>query len=260
MSKKTNLRIGIPGWSTGENSYGAGKSYLEFASNFGRAVIVTPEMVPEDNIVDILLLPGGPDLNPRAYGQTPGFFTGNADVFKEYFYSEMLGKYIEAGIPCFGVCLGMQALAVHFGSTLTQNLLYHPHSKARWEAGHEVYPLHYNHTSGELHIQKTYGFEVNSHHHQGVYLNQLGQSLIPTNVYPEVEKMGQNTLETCVVESFVHQDLPIVGIQWHPEEWYDSYAMKMFELLCSYYTENANNEGEKVPFSAFVQQGLQPVS
>ena len=105
--KKTIL---IVGWKTGENSFGATVPYLDWLSQFGNVRI----LMPTDNEVikgDLLVLPGGMDLAPQRFGQAPSFHTGNTDVMKQYFYDVMLEQYIEAGIPIFGICLGMKQLA-----------------------------------------------------------------------------------------------------------------------------------------------------
>lgn len=103
---KKNKTIGIVGYSLGDNSFGAGKLHLDYISNFGKPRILMPSDEDVQDI-DLLYLPGGLDLNPSNYGQAPGFFTSNSDVHKEYFYRVMLPKYVEANIPIFGVCLGI---------------------------------------------------------------------------------------------------------------------------------------------------------
>lgn len=77
-------QIGIVGWSVGENSFGAGKAYLEFFSNFGEVHILGPsESVLE--WPDLIVLPGGLDTPSSRYKQKPSFFNSNSDLFKEYF-------------------------------------------------------------------------------------------------------------------------------------------------------------------------------
>jgi gamma-glutamyl-gamma-aminobutyrate hydrolase PuuD len=101
MSKKLIL---ITGWKLGENSYGATTTYLEYFSQFGNVRILMPW---EDKVdCDLLVLPGGKDLSPSAYGEVPGYTTGDGDVFKEYFFKEKLKLYVESKTPIFGVCLG----------------------------------------------------------------------------------------------------------------------------------------------------------
>lgn len=220
MSSKRKT-IGIPGWKLGENSFGCGVYHLDYISKFGTPRIIFPEEELAD--VDMLYLPGGPDLSPFSYKQYPGFFTGNADVYKQFFFEARLDNYIKAKIPIFGVCLGFQMLAAKFGSVLEQDLLGHPSSKDRFEEGHEVILL--NGTS----------IKVNSHHHQGIYANHLGEELKALAVYSEYGKKQANfTRAGNVVEAFMHNTLPIAGVQWHPEEYYTVFADGLFtEILHS---------------------------
>lgn len=214
MSEK-KITIGIPGWKTGENSYGCGVNHLDYISRFGNPRILFPQ---DDNAeIDLLYLPGGPDVNPAAYGQMPGFYTSNQDVFKQYFYDRCLPKYIERGTPVFGVCLGMQMLNTFFGGGLHQDMKYHAQSKDRWEPGHEVTIVIGN---------KKYEVKVNSHHHQAVLSSDLAKDFIPIAFAKNEEDKKDD-----IIEAFIHKELPIAGVQWHPEEWRDEFAESLIKKI-----------------------------
>lgn len=220
--------IGLTGWSTGENSFGVTKPYLEYFSHFGQVEILTPQKgIRED--IDLLILPGGKDTNTSNYGQVPGFMNSDPDLFKEYFFKQNLPQYIEAKTPIFGICLGMQQLNVHFGGSLTQHLMYHGFysSRSRDELVHEVYPVT-NFKDGKwiFSKQKNDVFKVNSMHHQGIYLDQLADDLSPL-LFSE----GTNERSQYLVEAFRHNTLPIAGYQGHPEESYCDFATKMINEL-----------------------------
>lgn len=207
--KKT---IGIIGYSMGDNSFGAGKLHLDYLSRFGKPRILMPTDEDVED-VDLLYLPGGLDLNPSNYGQVPGFFTSNSDVYKEYFYRVMLPKYVEANVPIFGVCLGFQMLNVFFGGSLTQHLPDHPESSMRGRAGHRILKVVDVEEGGFiLEHKKTKegkeigGFEVNSHHHQGVLIENLSKEFEP--LYASLDG---------VVEIMQHKTKPIFCIQSHPK-------------------------------------------
>jgi putative glutamine amidotransferase len=220
MSKKKV--IGIPGWKPGDNSFGATIMHLEYISQFGIPRIIFPE---EDVIeLDLLYLPGGPDLSPFTYGQYPGFRTSNPDVFKQFFFDCKLQQYIDNRTPIFGVCLGFQMLCAKFNSQLTQDLPGHPESKARCEKAHDVYSDY---------IYRGQKFEVNSHHHQGVYLSHLGQDLEPIAIFADTKKEYDTKYKFNIVEGMKHKTLPIGGVQWHPEEFYTQVADSLFEELLS---------------------------
>ena len=50
-------KIIIPGWSTGDSSWGVTKPYLDFFSNYGQVDIITPRKGIVE--ADLLVIPGG---------------------------------------------------------------------------------------------------------------------------------------------------------------------------------------------------------
>jgi putative glutamine amidotransferase len=195
--------IGIVGWNVGENSFGAGKAYMEMFSRFGDVMILPPSTKTFD--LDLLVLPGGKDVLSDAYGQIPSFFNSDPDVMKEYFFRNNLQHYVQNGTPIFGICLGMQMLNVFFGGELTQTC-WHPYSeKSRSELVHKCdFAKEFLPIKRALEITKD--FEVNSLHHQGVRVEELGKDL----------KMI--LAHDGIVEAFTHKELKITAVQWHPEE------------------------------------------
>lgn len=223
MTKK----IGIVGWKS-ESFFGAGISYLEFISSFGTPVIITPQMDMQDDL-DLLVLPGGLDVN---YGQVPSFYTSNTDVFKQHFYDTKLDSYINAGVPVFGICLGMQQLNVKLGGTLHQHILGHqrdagsPHFvHIEDNAFRTSIPEGYKSLFQKPKEKDTFGVMTNSRHHQAV--DKLADSLIATGFSREYGEQ--------YVESFIHPSLPIAGVQWHPEDLVEeSYSKYLIDNLLAY--------------------------
>jgi putative glutamine amidotransferase len=170
--------------------------------------------------IDLLVLPGGLDVAPQSFGAVPSFKTGNQDIFKQFFYEKRLSLYIDAGIPIFGICLGFQMLAVYFGSALEQHLWRHPQSPERSAAGHTVEPF------PEAARYASQPFEVNSHHHQGVFLHGLS-----TELEPLATAISRPDSDIMLVEAFRHRTKPIMAVQWHPEEWLDEFSCGMLNDL-----------------------------
>ena len=211
--------IGITGYRSDDGTvFGAGCNYLELISRFGKPHIIFPD--DELEKVDLLILPGGLDIAPQSFGAAPTFKTTHQDVFKQFFYDKRLSSYIDAGIPIFGICLGFQMLAVYFGSTLEQHLWRHPQSPQRSEAGHTVEPL----PGAKRYAAQP--FEVNSHHHQGVFLQGLSDELEPL-----VLAKSSPDSDNMLVEAFRHRSKPIMAVQWHPEEWLDEFSFKIIKDL-----------------------------
>ena len=62
-------RIGIFGWKTGENSFGITAPYFSFLESFNSTVeIITPSPEPRIDDLDLIVVPGGADVNPLNYG------------------------------------------------------------------------------------------------------------------------------------------------------------------------------------------------
>ena len=213
-------KIGVVGWNTGENSFGASKAYLNWLSLFGDVQILTPKKgIVED--LDLLVLPGGPDLLPSAYNEVPGFFTGNPDIMKQFFYDNNLDQYIAAGTPIFGICLGFQQLCSKFGAKLVQDFPYPYSSKARWEKVEVMEFNLTNSTAGDflenIPFKTRNKYEINSIHHQGC------------NVIPEpVEVLGTSGYGNIEAARFAKN---IFGVQYHPEETYDAFATNIINYL-----------------------------
>lgn len=217
---ETRKVIGIPGWNSSDGSYfGGGLNHLEFINTFGNARIIMPWEEKVD--VDLLYLPGGLDVAPSSYGAVPGFKTSNQDVMKQFFFNERLENYID-NTPIFGVCLGMQMLGVYFGSKLTQHLSFHEQSDTRWKAAHSV-------TVRNPNVDEDDRFDVNSHHHQCILESELAD-VLEVSATAECDEPYRE--QELIVEAFRHKELPIVGVQWHPEELYDMFSMDAItELL-----------------------------
>lgn len=223
-----NIKIGITGWSTGENSFGVTKPYLDFFSNFGVVEILTPQKGIRNDL-NLVVLPGGADTYAKKYDLSPGFFNSNPDVVKEYFVDTNLDLYINNGTPVLGICLGLQQIAVKFGSKLTQHM-YHPYSSPRSELVHKVLPPftdendQYHITTDNCLVVVQRGkkdLEVNSLHHQAVRWDDLGQDL-------EILLLDE---DGEYVEALKHITLPIYGLQWHPEEIHDNYSINLIKKL-----------------------------
>lgn len=204
-------KIGIPAWSLGENSFGVTKPYLNWLSQFGEIHMLMPSTTIREDL-DLVILPGGADLAPQSYGEAPGLFTGNTDVYKQYFFDVNLPQYIAAGTPIFGICLGFQQLCAHFGGKLIQDFPYDYSSKHRGEL---VDTLNFE-TRYANNANKPY--KVNSLHHQGC--NELPEGC---------EVIARSQDKNIEIAKFAEN---IYGMQYHPEEINDPIAkVLIYELL-----------------------------
>lgn len=144
-----------------------------------------------------LLLPGGGDLDPQRYGASN---TQSLEIEPEREALEwvLVERSLRQGKPILGICRGMQLLNVFFGGTLHQDLPGHRTAQG-------IDRLHWvDTTPGPLRALCGTRCLVNSAHHQAV--DRLGAELIPVQFTPD-----------GTIEALVHESLPLLGLQWHPE-------------------------------------------
>ena len=108
---------------------------------------------------------------------------------------------IKHKLPIIGFCRGLQMINEFFGGELTNDL------KNTTSVGHVAT----NHAVDiiDQSFQKLFNVDklnVNSFHNCGITEHQLAHSLKPFAVSPDK-----------VVEGLMHEELPILAIQWHPE-------------------------------------------
>jgi putative glutamine amidotransferase len=206
-------KIGIIGTQQNE-IFGVPTKYMEWASQFGELIILSPQNNMQENL-DLLILPGGGDINPMTYGKTPFYNLGRSNPYLEYFDKEILPKYIENKTPIFGICRGMQAINIAFKGTL-KNINGHPtnYSGDRKEKKHYMHSLN---KPNEL-------IAINSLHHQ--IIDRIG-----TNILPIAKHCDDKGKEKQTIEAITHKELPIAGVQYHPEEINDKFAIELVNEL-----------------------------
>jgi gamma-glutamyl-gamma-aminobutyrate hydrolase PuuD len=204
--------IGIPSYPLGENSFGVGKAYIEWASTFGNVTMLTLDEPIRENL-DLIILPGGPDVAPSRYGRMESTYIGKPCPYREFFDTNILPLYMEKRVPIFGICRGFQSMVVMKGMSLTQHMYHKSNGHNRGERVHELYLLQHNipqfiRNNMQLHkYSKKNKYEVNSIHHQGLYNKEVDHNAI--TVWAEHDNF---------VEAMCMNNYPGIGVQYHPEE------------------------------------------
>ena len=165
--------------------------------------IADAKYLPEvDTSYDGLILCGGNDIDPKYYAEEIDGSV-NIDGARDEAEFALLKAFVEAKKPILGICRGCQVINVFFGGTLYQNIdNANEHSSfSDFDLIHSVSAI-----KGSI-AQELYGtdFTINSFHHQAV--KKLGRGL----------KVIMMSDDNDVVEGFVHESLPILAVQWHPE-------------------------------------------
>ena len=152
-------------------------------------------------MADGLFLTGGVDVNPQYYGETQLPTCGTIDLMRDRLELLLVQAFLDNKKPIFGVCRGIQMINVVLGGTLHQDIT------TQLKIHHDYNTIHSVTAVTGLFIHRLFGttFITNSLHHQSI--KQLGKGLV-TAAYSG---------EGAIVEAVIHQTLPIMGVQWHPE-------------------------------------------
>jgi putative glutamine amidotransferase len=193
--------------------------YARAVAAAGGLPVLIPLLEEEDTLralydrLDGVLLPGGVDLDPATYGETPLPTCGRLDPARDRVELAFARWAIAEGKPLFGLCRGLQIVNVALGGTLYQDIA----AQRREAIKHDYFPSagfprdHLAHpvivTSGSRldSLVGTAPLKVNSMHHQAV--KDLAPGLVSTALAPD-----------GVVEAVESPDRPfLLGVQWHPE-------------------------------------------
>lgn len=216
-------------------------TYMQFFSQFGYVRLISTSDNLENivNEIDMLVLPGGADVDISTYNAVPGIMDSRANQHYEYLDKILIPQFIEARKPIFGICRGMQRLNTWFNGTLNQHILGHHQGDNRESTRQEMqFPNM---------INKYY---INTMHHQSVdilgeNLELLCYSQRAHNCYSSERNIQEwrtyndktgavisnGEQFPIIIEGFKHTELPIIGLQYHPEEMNCDYAKLLINQL-----------------------------
>jgi putative glutamine amidotransferase len=193
------------------------RNYVDMARAAGALVVMLPPdpAVTEnpDQVLDLLdglMLAGGPDVDPATYGAPRHPKTDRSVRERDDFELALTRRAMERDIPLLAICRGLQVMNVARGGTLIQHLPDHVgHEDHRRVVGsfedvdHDVRrepgALAARAAGEEKHATK-------SHHHQGV--DEIAEGLVVTG-WAEIDDLP---------EALEDPELRFaLGVQWHPE-------------------------------------------
>ncbi len=90
----------------------------------GQPVVLPPAGRPSSVLprLDALVLIGGGDVDPSAYGAAPHARTSHVRDFRDAAELDLVRAALERGLPFLGICRGAQVLNVALGGTLHQHV------------------------------------------------------------------------------------------------------------------------------------------
>jgi putative glutamine amidotransferase len=150
------------------------------------------------------------------YGETPHESYQASEPGRDEFEIALVGAAINAKLPIFAICRGMQVLNVALGGTLVQDIptmvngaATHSVPEPRFAIAHEVWIAKGSRLAA-LMIEKLDGdtCQVNSRHHQAVKQVAPGWDVTataPDGVIEAIEQAG---------------DVFRLAVQWHPENFW----------------------------------------
>ena len=190
----------------------------------GVAVLLPPQPVDSEiadrvlDGLDGLLITGGKDVDPAAYGQEPHPSTDQPGGQRDAWEFGLLHAALQRQLPVLGICRGAQVLNVALGGTLHQHL---PdvigHSGHR--AGNAVFNMLPVRTVAGTRLAALVGESVDArcYHHQAIA--DLGEGLVVSGWDAD-----------GVIEAL---ELPghgfVLAVQWHPEESLDD--LRLFSAI-----------------------------
>jgi putative glutamine amidotransferase len=155
--------------------------------------------------LDGLVISGGADVDPSAYGAEPHALTAGWRPDRDAWERALLDAAEAAGLPVLGVCRGMQVMAVHAGGSLEQHTPDRVGHQQHSPGGDEFGEVEVT-TEAGTRVAALVGdrLSVNCHHHQSVETHPG---------YVAAAHAADGTLEAMEQQG----DRFCVGVQWHPE-------------------------------------------
>ena len=156
---------------------------------------------------EALVVLGGEDIAPEYYGAARGYRAeGRHAERADEAQLALVQRAIGRGTPLLGICRGHQIINVALGGTLVQDLGESAHRNdgvpvARTMSTHDVSLRAGSRAANGLGLTVS----TQSAHHQAV--DRLGAGLVVSAVAGD-----------GVIEAIEHRDAPVIGVQWHPED------------------------------------------
>jgi putative glutamine amidotransferase len=166
---------------------------------------------------DGLVLTGGPDVDPREYGENDRHPTVEVDLVRDEYELAVARYALDRDLPLLAICRGAQLLNVAAGGKLIQDLptaqpspVDHSVKRPPTAEAHElsIAPDTCLAVLMENRIRRAEPIIVNSRHHQSI--RDLADGFVVSATAPDgvVEAIERRGAAFCL------------GVQWHPENYW----------------------------------------
>lgn len=209
--------IGIAGsHNEADNHISIKQTYIHAILRAGGLPILLP-MTEDEHIInellqhiDGLLLSGGGDIEPSYFGEEIIDACGKPDILRDKFELSITPKAILRNMPVFGICRGVQVLAVSLGGTLVQDI--ETQCNLARATHYQANPFHVPHHRITLNpdgllagITGSNFLQTNSMHHQSIK-------------NPGSELIVEASTEDGIIEAVsMKASNRVFGVQFHPE-------------------------------------------
>jgi putative glutamine amidotransferase len=189
-------------------------TYVEAVAENGGVPVVLPTVTSEEILqryvqeLDGLVLVGGADIPPSAYGEQPHETVKVLPMRRFIFDRKLISLWLSSGKPLLGICLGMQFTNVVSGGSLIQDI--------PSQVGTDV-----------THRRKYHRVRIKP----GSSLAELlgaQEALVYSNHHQAVDKLGKKLKVIAHAEDGVIEALECIDckfglfVQWHPEKMEDT--------------------------------------
>ena len=184
-------------------------AYVEAVADNGGVPVILPTITSEEILLryveelDGLVLVGGADIPPDAYGQQPHETVRIMPKQRYNFERQFIPAWLSSGKPILGICLGMQFANVVSGGSLIQDI--------PSQVGTEV-----------AHRRKYHDVRIEPDNLLAKLLGQK-EAKVYSNHHQAVDKLGKRLKIIAKADDGVVEALERVDggfglfVQWHPE-------------------------------------------
>lgn len=214
-----------------------GEYYANTLLRTGALPVLLPRTTDEATVcalldsIDGLLLAGGEDVHPARFGEEKIPACGAIDEVRDEFELLLVKHALERKMPIFGICRGIQVLAVALGATLFQDIesqLGLPREKHYQKEPFDDATHVVRFKEGGLleRITETSVMPTNSMHHQSI--KEAGDRI----------RIEGITMDGIIEAISAADNDAVFGVQFHPERFahYSDFACRLF----AYFVEKAS--------------------